>query len=346
MALILPLGCAAPPRPQHAYVWQRTWDDAVRAGVAQAAPVFDGLRVNAASVGQDGERLHAVDPSALGDEPVIAVVRIEATVAPDPARTGALLDHLAREWRGAGVALTGVEIDHDCPTRALPQYAAALSRIRGALDPSVGLSITALPTWATAPTEAAAVAASVDAVVLQVHTVDRGVLFDRARAEAAVRAWAPLTDRPLWVAVPAYGMAVGGRPTRVDPVELAGFVRALDRRIAGVVWFRLPVPGDRSTWSLPAIRAAIRGEVPRGAVRVSVSPGPAGAFDVALVGEGDVWAPAPPRIAFEGGCTAGDALPGWSFSPGGFTRIDPLPIDPGATVAVGWLRCERAPEVR
>src|SRR5262249_2448283 len=48
----------------------------------------------------------------------------------------------------AGLQVIGVQVDFDCPTQTLPEYAQLLQQLHAALRPSFpALSITALPTW-------------------------------------------------------------------------------------------------------------------------------------------------------------------------------------------------------
>ena len=353
--LALGLGCSSSrgPLPHDGYIWQRTWNDDTRAGLSAAIPVFDGFRVNSAAVGPEGITVHTVDLAALAAtrRPVRAVVRVEAGYPVDALRISALSAEWTRTWREAGVDLVGLEIDHDCPTSDLAEYAISLQNLRAALPPDLRLSITALPTWAQSPALDPVIAA-VDEVVLQVHTLDdprnrdpEHVLFDPDRARGWVQSYARVPH--LWVAVPAYGLRLAsGEELRVDPTEVADFLRGLDRRaVEGVVWFRVPTPGEKRAWPIAAIAAVKQGVVPRGAAEVRLVQAATGLYDVSLVNHGTMWVSRPKRIGFEGQCTVADALSGYEVRASAWVRVEDLPLDPGEPVALGWIRCEAPPTV-
>jgi hypothetical protein len=347
------VGCAPDRGLLHdGYVWQRVWSDPVREGVAAAALELDGLRVNAASVGADGVVVHDVDLRALAAarRPIRPVARWDADVPVDGDQLGTLLASLAERWRAAGVEVAGVEVDHDQGTAGLADYARALRVARERLPADLRLSITALPTWSTSA-DLAGVTDAVDQVVLQVHAVDppRLGLFDPARASAAVDAYAARTD-DLWVAVPAYGRALSsGAQLRVDPADVVGFLDGLDpREVRGVVWFRVPLPGEAEVWPLGAIALADDGVVARGRVEARVRPSGPGLYDLELANDGLAWVPLPARVEVQGPCTLADAVGGYEVdrSDGlAFVRAHAGPLDPGDPVALGRARCASTPSV-
>lgn len=366
-----------PPAPHEAYVWQRQWTPAVVESVKAQAPRFSGWRVLALQV--VGERVVEVTPDlaalAAAQRPVRAVVRIEGARA--PLAVAALWPQLAplmQRWRAAGVRLAGIEIDHDCATAALGDYAGWLRELRGVLPADVALSLTALPAWLESPALAEVLAAA-DASVLQVHAVDqpqRG-LFDAARAAGWIEAWDAL-GRPFHVALPAYGVRIAtdaygalhavdaegpvertgaaGAELRADPRAVAGLLRRLAQQppahLTGYLWFRLPVAGDQRSWS-PATLAAVRDGAPLAArfvVQASATAG--GAHDLVLRNDGNLDA-APPTVELPAHCRLGDALGryrleiaddgGLRLSPGG----DAL-LRAATRMQIGWVRCEHALE--
>lgn len=345
--------CAAPVEIRHdGYVWQRRWTPEIEGGVTAAAPSFAGLRVNAASVGESGVAEHDVSVAVLATgRPVRAVVRVDASAAPAADDLAALLLRLVDRWRAAGVNLVGVELDHDCPTSALAAYAGVVRAVRAQLPGDVLLSITALPTWTSSQTAFDALIASADEVVLQVHAVDepsRG-LFAADRALAAIAAVAPRAEH-LWVALPAYGLRLAdGTELRVDPaavVDLLAELSAFD--VDGVVWFRVPVPGDERAWSLAAVHDVREGRIPRGVVRSVVEDGGNGAYVVRLVDDGRTWAPLPRRVVVSGSCGLADAVGGYAVERAdgvAFVRADDAPLDPGSPRPIGWVRCDSPPTV-
>ncbi|MBK9656673.1 MAG: DUF3142 domain-containing protein [Rhodanobacteraceae bacterium] len=218
-------GCAPSALSHHeAYIWQRQWTPAVVAAVSLQQSVFAGWRVLGLQVIGSQKIDVRPDLAALASSarPVRLVVRIEG--ARGPLAVPELMDRLSPlidEWRGAGLELSGIEIDHDCATAALDDYASWLRELRGTLAPALKLSITALPSWLdSAALEQ--VLAAVDDSVLQVHAVQRPdrALFDAASARAWTLAYAARTAHPFALALPAYGV-------RVD-TDAQGRVRAVD----------------------------------------------------------------------------------------------------------------------
>ncbi|MDZ5648515.1 DUF3142 domain-containing protein [Nitrospirillum sp. BR 11828] len=127
------------PLPNDIYVWQRAWTPALGQAMDLAAPDIAAWRILAAEVSADGQiapalandgRLEALRAHLAG-RPVILVVRIDGRLSDaDPAPlVAAALAPLDR-WHQAGVAVAGLEIDHDCPTSRLPFYARFLTDLR------------------------------------------------------------------------------------------------------------------------------------------------------------------------------------------------------------------------
>lgn len=355
--------------PHEAYVWQRQWTPAVVEALAQPAQL-GALRVLALEV--DGPVMHraASDLAALAGDgrPVWLVVRIEGSRLPLAAEALApVLGEIAGHWKQSGVRLAGIEIDHDTASAALADYAWWLRELRPLLPPGLPLSITALPTWMGHPA-LAEVLAAVEGSVLQVHAIahPREGLFDADRAEDWVRRYSSLAPHDFRVALPAYGVRVavsGERVTAVDaeavvpttgpagvelsadPERVAALLDELGSDppdgLAGYLWFRLPVAGDRRSWSAHTLAAVIAGESLRARFVLEVTPSDDGAVDLALVNRGNLDAP-PPSLILPADCTAGDAI-------GHYHRVSPAPIrlDPisgarlpaGARMAVGWARC-------
>ncbi|WP_159107268.1 DUF3142 domain-containing protein, partial [Azospirillum sp. B4] len=226
-AALLPPRSPAPPAvppnhvPNDIYVWQRAWTPALGQAMDQAAPDVTAWRVLAAEVSVEGRAAPALANDGANDgrleslrahlagRPVILVVRIDGRLTEaDPA---ALVDTALaplRRWREAGVAVAGLEIDHDCPTSRLPFYARFLTALRARLG-TTRLSITALPTWLPAPALCDVVAVP-DEVVLQAHAVSAPTdgLFSPVHAARWVAAYAVGFPTPFGVALPDYGSCV------------------------------------------------------------------------------------------------------------------------------------------
>ena len=361
--------------PQQAYVWQRQWDAALVSALADSRDFVAGLRVLALQRDAQGRWIEpGPDLAALAADArgVVATVRMDGRVAPgdDPANA-ARIAVLAQRWRDAGVALTGVEIDHDCATAQLDAYADWLRQLRAALPPATRLSITALPAWRAAPALARIVDA-VDETVLQVHAVADPVrgLFDRPTARGWIADWARRSaDKPFRVALPAYGAALkldadGGvlaveseqplaasahavREIAVDPREVAALLRELEARppptLAGIVWFRLPRAGDRRAWPLATLRAVATAQPLRADLRFALRAS-GGAYDVVATNAGVLDADLPATLRVAAACTVGDGVAGYRYEQGPrvqfFRRDTHATLRAGSERVLGWLRCD------
>lgn len=378
----LPCAAALPPLPHEAYIWQRTWTPALSEAIDEAQSAFAGLRVLAAESGPGGT-LNPVSPDLtllLRHEPVpvTAVIRINGSdPPPDPQAIGARVRAVVRDWKSAGIFLAGIEIDHDCASARLSDYARFLHALRGAdWTPGLRLSITALPTWigTSALREALAEA---DESVLQVHAVSAPAtgLFDARAARRWIDAYAALSAKPFRVSLPAYGvrarfgtdghalaveaevpreMGAGAetRELRARPQEVAALLRELagarPATLAGIVWFRLPTQDDRRAWSIQTLRAVILAQPLIERLQVRVESAPDGASDLVLANRGTLDAAFATVSARGEHCLAADAVGGyrvqrqdgvWHFlAPDGILRA-------GRERRIGWLRCGNVQKV-
>lgn len=333
------------------YVWRRTISDALRVELRAAAAHVGRFKLLA----REHARGDAPDEVWVdwqpGDLPrgreVAVVWRIGGTAVPGDALDVRPLLQRALALRAAGVDVTGIEIDHDCPTRALAAYAAWLQRVRatvGAAAPQLRLSITALPTWAADRAALAAVVAHVDGVTVQVHTVRAPAIFDVDMAasdlDRFVAALPPATVPVLRVALPTY------RATLTDgagvSVTLAEVQRFLSTKAwPRVSWFRLGADDDEDAWGAATLAAAIAGGDTRDRATVRLQPTTTAAvFDVVLENSGAVDVDAPARIRFVN-AEAADGLHGYGARRDDHWRLQhPAPprLRPGKAIVVGWVR--------
>ena len=381
IALLAAMSADAAPTHE-AYVWQRQWTPALRAALAGSRDDFAGVRVLVAQAGRSaGWSRTAADPDAFaGDRRrLTAVVRYDGAGAPpDVATLRVLLDEVLPRWRRQGAAFAAVEIDYDCGSARLADYAQRLAALRAALPAGVRLSITALPAWLGEPALDAVLDAA-DEAVLQVHAVQDPAhgLFDANLAERWIRAFAVHARKGFEVALPAYGTRVrfgedgrvaavesemtveaanadDARELGVEPADVVGLLARLGANPPpawrGVVWFRLPVPGDRRAWTLAALREVIAGRVPLPRIVASAVTRPNGASDIFAANEGDADAPARSLVVDGDACTAGDAATGWHGERAAkgwrFAPASSLRLPAGARRAVGWVRCARIDAVR
>lgn len=377
LAALLLSGCEQPPAPildQQLYVWQRQWKPAHEAALRQSRGDFSSLRVLAlqAFPGAGWSRAR-IDPALLKADgrPLIAVIRLDGQLKSlDQDDVIAQIQQVLSDWQAQGLAPVGIEIDHDAGNARLPAYETFLTRLRQILPATLGLSITALPAWLDSP-ELPRLLATVDSSVLQVHAVSdpRQGLFDPKQARLWAERWSGVTTRPFYLALPAYGVALlsqesgapvvesevpldrGGarRELLADPQQVAGLAADLrakpPKHLSGLIWFRLPLAGDRRAWSLTTLSAVARGDSLDSHLAVHLEE-QGGLYDIRLVNQGNLDSPWPQRLTLAvGACDGVDALAGYTLqqTPGllTFTRIQEGRLAAGAQRAVGWARCTK-----
>ncbi len=281
------------------------------------------------------------------------------------------------EASAAGVNVAGIQLDYDCPTAGLSRYAQLLGELE--LDRNrTALSITVLPTWLGSDAFRELVA-GLDYYVLQVHslerpsTIDDGTVLCRTERIPGYLALANAYPTPFYLALPTYGYelaydrsgrflglaAEGPRPdwaagTRIravsaDPADLARVVRdtqtAPPEHLCGIVWFRLPVEGDRLNWPWPTLLPVMGGRVPEVSLAAEIRRPEDGLFEVWIRNIGECTPAGPVEVHI--GCDrariqARDLLNG--FAETGVSAAElrlhgPVP-PPGGEILAGWYRCQ------
>jgi len=376
-AALLLSGCERPPaRPldQQLYIWQRQWVPAHEVALRQSREDFSGLRVLALQAfPQAGWSRARIDAALLKADgrPLIAVIRLDGQLkALDQNEIIAQIQQVLEDWRTQGLAPIGVEIDHDAGSARLPVYRTFLARLRQTLPADLKLSITALPAWLDSP-ELPGLLETVDSSVLQVHAVSdpRQGLFDPKQARRWAERWSSVTTRSFYLALPAYGVALlsqdDGAPVvesevpidqsgerkelLADPQQVAGLAAGLraepPEHLAGLIWFRLPLSGDRRVWSLATLGAVARGEKLASRLVLELEE-KGGLYDIRLANRGNLDSPWPQRLTLAvGACDGVDALAGYTLqqTPGllTFNRIQEGRLAAGAQRAIGWARCTK-----
>jgi hypothetical protein len=372
---ILLVGCKqqdAPPLDQQFYIWQRQWTPAHEAALHDSRQDFSTLRVLALqafpNAGWSRARIDAQLLKADG-RPLIAVIRLDGQLKSlDQDQVTAQILQVLADWQTQGLTLNGVEIDHDAGNARLPAYAEFLKHLRSALPKNLPLSITALPAW-LGSAQLPELLQTVDSSVLQVHAVSdpRRGLFDPDQALKWAKAWAGITDKPFYLALPAYGVALlpddGGAPVvesevqleragqrrelLADPLQLSQLGQALradpPAHLAGLIWFRLPLANDRRAWSLTTLRAVARGDQLSSQLGVTLSEHD-GLYDIRLDNAGNLDSAWPARITLKAqSCEGADALAGYSLQQSQdlltFTRLRDGRLPAGGQRAIGWARC-------
>jgi len=383
-AAVLVTACTGRPAPlsNDAYVWQRQWTPPLVRSLAANGGSVRAWRVLAGEMDVHGQwRVFTPDWAALAasGKPVVAVMRIEGQLQSwDEAALLADAQAMLAPWRQHGLALAGIEIDHDCATSRLPAYAHFLRALRAVLPEGERLSITALPTWLDSA-DLDGLLAQADEAVLQVHAVQspRAGLFQPDGAREWMRAFARHTHKPWRVALPAYGTRVSWdaqgkvsaieseRPMLVgadgaselfaDPAVMQRFVASVEAAqpdgLAGIVWFRLPTADDARAWSATSWQAVLARKTLQASLvaRVDATDDPQ-RYDARLVNEGDADMPLPPLVRVDGACIAIDGVNGYALQRGAHglylqrTRVGVLRA--GRQQTVGWLRCSAAPSLQ
>lgn len=291
----------------------------------------------------------------------------------------ALAYDLVREARDHGVAPVEFQIDFDAATEKLDGYREWLRVLRPAVAP-VPLVFTALPTW-LGSSKFAKLARAADSYVLQVHSLQRParpdspiLLCNPVAARAAIER-AGRIGRPFRVALPTYGYTYAfdakgnfaglsaegtapawqGQPGYVvrelsaEPVSLAGLVASLraDRPAAmtGLIWYRLPVAGDRLNWSWPMLTAVMQGNAPEARLVATPRRNDRGLIEFTLTNAGDGDFSGPVKLTARWQTArriAADGIGGFTIAGDGAQAMrltsPALRLPAGETQVIGWLR--------
>ncbi len=307
-------------------------------------------------------------------------------------RLARLARRLVTEARAQGLAVREFQLDYDCPESRLDDYPALVQAVQEAVAP-VPVTITALPSWLRHRRDLGRLLQAADGWVLQVHSLEAPrpdapdadiALCDPEAARRAVEAAARFR-KPFRVALPTYSYLIAFAPSgqllgvsaegplpawpsgvqvriaRSDPDAMAGLVRTwtADRpeELKGVIWYRLPVAGDRLNWPRPAFEAVRAGRAPRRELRGLPRASEPGLVEIDLANMGETEAGWPVRMELswtQGDLLAVDGLAGYRVLRTGPRRLRlersttpwDRPLRPGERRTVGWLRFGEAVEVR
>ncbi len=329
--------------------------------------------------------------------PVGVAIRVHAIpgrFVDDPKRVSDLKNlvrDVAAEAKTKGLALSEIQIDYDCPEWKLDDYRVLLISLRRSAAP-VPLTVTALPVWLYQHRAFRHLLEAVDGYVLQVHSLEppksssgKIVLTEAKSAKAWVERAARF-GRPFRVALPTYSYQVAfdakgnligllaegpllsfGDGTTVvsassDPGAMAGLVRDWTenhpKELAGILWYRLPVAGDRNNWTWPTLRSVMAGQAPKSGLHAELRKPQPGLVEVDLVNGGSAESPWPPAVAVRwpnDTFIAADALAGYELRRKGSREVrlgrpDSKTRDrmlrPGDRRVVAWLRFTVPTEVQ
>lgn len=368
LLLCLLSGCTPPAElDQQLYIWQRQWRPSHAEALQQTRQTFSQLRVLALQYHpQAGWSAARPDLALLRADgrPLVAVVRLDGRLPEQQdeviRRSLVLID----DWRRAGLPLVGLELDHDAGTAQLAHYRQVLTAVRQQLPSGIRLSITALPAWLDSPA-LDELLASVDSSVLQVHAVSdpQQGLFDPEQALDWAQRYGELSRKPFHLALPAYGVALTAsgqvesevtlrqagprRELRAEPQQVAALLEelqgALPAHLAGIIWFRLPLAGDRRAWPMNTLLAVVRGQALTPALGLQRQQRD-GFSQLQLFNEGTLASPLPQRIELPAqACEAADAVGDYRLERQAdrllFIRRSEGRLDAGERRALGWARC-------
>ncbi len=291
---------------------------------------------------------------------------------------------LMQASRSRGFQPAELQVDFDCASSKLGGYRLWLDALRNASG-GTKITFTALPDW-LARKEFWSLAHAADGFILQVHSLEKPVgpddVFQLCDPDRAWK-WIEQAGRvgvSFRVALPTYGyelafdatgkfialsaegvppsMPSGSqtRTVRSDVAAVAGLARKIAAAkpvgCAGVIWFRLPVAGDRLNWNIATLKVVLRDEVPVSLLAATVAWSTDGLAEVALVNRGEQDEPLPLKVTAHWSrdveAITADGLGAYSVSldraEAGKLVLTPKPIAdaeriaPGRSRKIGWFR--------
>ncbi len=326
---------------------------------------------------------------AAAGRPVGLVLRIGPYAGPFSAddATASYLAGVAtsvlQACRSCGLEPAELQVDFDCASSKLGGYRLWLDALRKAAG-ETKTTFTALPDW-LARKEFSSLAHAANGFVLQVHSLEkpRGPdgLFQLCDPERAWK-WIERAGRvgaSFRVALPTYGYrlafdatgkfialsAEGSsvawppgsqiRTVRSDVAAVSGLARKISAGkpvgCTGVIWFRLPVAGDRLNWNITTLKVVLRDKVPVSVLSATVVWSKDGLAELVLVNRGEQDEPLPLKVTarwwgdFE--AITADGLGSYLMSADGAGEgrlvltaqpaADGERIAPGRSRQIGWL---------
>lgn len=334
-------------------------------------------------------RVPLAPPSLKTAASVGLAIRVNAysgSFAADAPATRAVVDlatALLAEASAAGLRITEFQIDFDAPESRLADYRLWLDALRPAVSPA-RLTFTALPSWLKNRADFTALTVAANDYVLQVHSLTRPAspddpvsLCDPDAAREAVTAAARF-NRPFRVALPTYGYHLaftpGGRflalsaegpapawpadtvvrELSADPTSLANVVRewqiAHPQALKGIIWYRLPVAGDRLNWPWPTLKSVMSGKIPAARLTVEARSNELGLIECILINSGNAafTGPLSAELTWNNATRlASDALPPFTVTDAkassvrfSSTRVN---VPPETSQSAGWVRLDKSP---
>jgi hypothetical protein len=220
---------------------------------AGAAPVASETKPDILYVQVQGTRWPEAVPPA---EEYFVVKRLEPAAVPTESTALAIAETYKGILQSAAlpVPIIGLQIDYDCPTGKLAEYAAFLRHLRSALPSEARLSITALLDWFTPGTSIREALEPVDEFVPQFYDAGQGHSASEIAEPLDASKWAPVFNAlrvPYRIGVSSFGRIARTRSKKVayfrdaTPLDFAirrNLLRSTETTAAGelVVQYRLP----------------------------------------------------------------------------------------------------------
>ncbi|MGC4017150.1 MAG: DUF3142 domain-containing protein [Luteolibacter sp.] len=368
------------PRPApaiEAYVWQSPSRPEVAAAMQQAHGTVATLHIRAAEMRWTGS---AFETSRAVTRPLPEpgcglVLRIGASASrldwtPEQiAPVAAVVKELA------SLAPREIQCDYDCPQSRLDRYARLLEALQKEAG-SIPLVPTTLPSWLEEPAFKKLIARR-PGYVLQVHSLQLPkqagqpvVIFDPTTARTAAKKASAL-GVPFRIAMATYGCEVwfgtDGKVMEVisedaaplnktpasraftlaDPTESARLIREWNASpppgLQAVIWYRLPVAGDRRNWPWVTFQHVVRGEETASTPTLETTDHD-GTLDLHLVNRGDFPILLPAEAVITTPAISADGAGAYRLEKQDdglhYLRREGIwPwLDPGKKIPAGWLR--------
>ena len=325
-------------------------------------------------------------------KPVVITLRIGkapnlfSEMHDDTKKIISLSQSLISDFNHNGIRISEIQIDYDCAESKLGDYRFLVKKIRDA-NPDVPLAITALPCWLDNNSFKHLIDLC-DIYVLQVQSLERPAIdnpaFMLCDPEKAIRAVekAGRLGRRFRIALPTYGyltffdkngkflgLSAEGSPlnwperittceVRSDPEAISELVikwtECRPSMMNGIVWFRMPVDGDRLNWSWKTLSAVMAGRNPSPHLSVvNRNPGcELAEIELSNNGDNDFCGPVSVGIRWDKSrVISSDALRDFEMKSSESGSIsfkslsNELRIVPGAKKSVGWARFDKKTEV-
>ncbi len=295
-----------------------------------------------------------------------------------------IAEELIQDTSHEHLSLSEIQIDYDCPESGLEDYRRWIEELRSAIAP-VPLTITALPAWLKHK-EFKDLAETTDGFVLQVHSLKTPNTMQEELTlcePEEVSRWIQQAGRigiPFRVALPTYGYTIAFNPqgrfaglwaegpqpdwpsgytvreVHTSPAQIVRIVNHLKaeplQNLTGMIWFRMPIAGDRMNWSWATLAAVMEGRTPKPRLEAKGIQTEPGLVDIVLTNVGDADSLSLVEISVNWDyhhLLAVDSLGGYTWSQPQSNQVlfrkEKEKLRTGEERSIGWLRFDGRTEV-